>query len=150
MRSLAKLVVFVLALGVAGGVLPSVAHAGAGVQPANGATTLAEPTFLVYLDEYDSLASVHVSTSTEMTSTGSPVVAVGSCAPATPFGEPNKYTCAPSTYASTGSSKLAPGTYYWWVSFQRSDPAEGASGARVSGPFQFTVAAPTAPTAHPG
>ncbi len=67
---LAKLVFFVLALGVAGGFSPSIAHAGSGVQPANGATTSEEPTFLVSLDQYDSLASVHVSTSTEMTSTG--------------------------------------------------------------------------------
>ena len=65
---------FVVALGVAGGFSPSVAHAGSGIQPANGATTSEEPTFVVSLDQYDSLASVHVSTSTEMTSTGSPVV----------------------------------------------------------------------------
>ena len=147
---LAKRVVFALALGVAGGFSPSVAHAGSGVQPANGATTSEAPTFLVSLDQYDSLASVHVSTSTEMTSTGSPVVDVGSCSPTTPLPEPNAYTCAPSTYSSTSSSKLAPGTYYWWVSFLRNDPAEGSSGTRVSGPFQFTVAAPTTPSGGSG
>lgn len=141
MRSLGKLVFFALALGVVGGFSPSVAHAGYGVQPANGATTSPEPTFLVYLDQYDSLASVHVSTSTEMTSTGD----VGSCSPTISFGEPNKYTCKPSTYRPANSSKLAAGIYYWWVSSWRNDPAESSSGTRVSGPFQFTVAAPTAP-----
>jgi hypothetical protein len=146
-RSLARLVLFALAAVVAGAVSPSLAHAGYGVQPGNGATTSQEPTFLVYLDQYDSLASVHVSTSTEMTSTGWPVADVGSCSPTTPFGEANKYTCAPAIYGTTNSPKLAPGTYYWWVSFRRSDPAEGSSGTRVSGPFQFTVAASTAGSA---
>lgn len=136
----------VAAVGACG--LASDAMAGYVIQPANGSVTAGDPTFLVGLDRFDSIASVHVSSSPQYTSFGSPIGAdLGFCSPTTPFNEPEKYTCKPAGYSPGYTSKLPPGTYYWWLTFWRSNPAEGASGIRVSGPFQFTVAAPTAPVA---
>ena len=121
------------------------AFAGYAVQPSNGATTEEQPTFLVYLDSHDSLAEVYVSRSPAMSSDGFPSDDVGSCSPTTPFSEANKFTCQPGYYFTTGSSSLAPGTYYWWMSFWRVDPDHPYGGIFVSGPFEFTVAQPVAP-----
>ena len=126
---------------------PAVAHAGYAVQPSDGAVVAPDPAFVVVLDRFDSIATVHVSSSPTFSSSGYPTVSGGSCIPSTPFGEPDKYTCKPSFYAPAYESKLAPGTYYWWLSFWRNNPAEGpgSAGMRVSGPFRIVVPAPTAP-----
>ncbi len=122
-----------------------VAQAGYGIQPAAGSTTGSQPTFLVYLDSQDSNPEVYVSTSPSMDSVGTPADEAGLCSPTTPFGEANKYTCQPSDYFTTSTSSLSPGTYYWWMSFWRTDPDHPYGAEEISGPFQFTVAAPVAP-----
>src|SRR5581483_4370167 len=76
-------------------------------------------------------------------SLGFPLDEVGFCAPQTPFGEPNKYTCQPTFWSP--SSTLAPGTYYWWLSYMATDPGSLFPTTHVSGPFQFTVTPPTPP-----
>ena len=126
--------------------LSNIAWAGYGVQPSAGAITGPSPSFLVYLDSLDSSATVYVSTTADTGTYGFPPGEIGSCAPTTPFGEANKYTCAPSFYLSTSTSQLAPGTYYWSLIFYRTDPGQSFPTLHVSGPFQFTVAQPTQPT----
>jgi hypothetical protein len=135
-----------LALGCAALALPALARAGSGVQPAAGSTTGAQPTFVVSLDSTDSLASVYVATSTAMTSTGAPVDEVGLCQPTTPSSLAGEFTCQPSGYSNNGgASSLPPGTYYWWLSYWTTDADHPAGANVVSGPFVFTVAAPTEP-----
>jgi hypothetical protein len=134
-----------LAVAAAAGAWSSDALAGYGVQPSNGAVTAADPSFVVVLDRFDSLASVRVSSSPQFTSSGAPIGAdVGFCQPATPFGEQDKYTCKPAGYAPGFTTRLPPGTYYWWLTFWRDNPSEGPSsaGTRISGPFAFTVPPP--------
>lgn len=126
-------------------VLSGQAQAGFIVQPSDGLTTGPSPTFLVYLDSTDTLPLVYVSDSPQMTSYGSPAGnELGLCTPSTPFGEPNKFTCQPPGYAPSYGSTLAPGTYYWWMTYWASDGSLFGS-QRISGPFKFTVVQPTAP-----
>ena len=139
-RLLLSCAVFTAALSWAG-----IAQAGYGIQPAPGSTTTLQPTFLVELDAQDSLPTVYVATSPSMDSLGAPANEAGSCTPSTPSGEANQYTCQPSSYSTTGSSSLAPGTYYWWLTFWRTDADHPAGAQVISGPFQFTVAQPVAP-----
>ena len=135
-----------VALGCAALALPGLARAGYGVQPAAGSTTGVQPTFVVSLDSSDSLPSVYVSTSTAMTSTGSPVDQIGVCDPTTPTGDPDEFTCQPSGYSNNGgASSLPPGTYYWSLSYWSTDADHPLGAEMVSGPFMFIVAAPTAP-----
>lgn len=115
------------------------------VQPANGATVGPKPTFLVYLDSSDTLAEVYVATSPNM-SFGFPVNEIGSCIPNVSIGVTNQYTCQPTIYTSTFTSTLAPGTYYWSMTYFHPDPSNfNLPSEQVSGPFQFTVAAASAP-----
>ena len=87
------------------------------------------------MDRFDSLGSVHVSSSPQFDSLGWPSGPdLGFCQPTSPFGEPDKFTCKPSTYKPGYTSRLPPGTYYWWLSFWRSNPAEG-SGSLGSASF---------------
>lgn len=78
--------------------------------------------------------------------TGFPAQDLGSCVPNTPFGEANKYTCQPAIYSGTYTNSLTPGVYYWWTTFLRQDPGELFPTIHISGPFEFTVVQPTAPT----
>lgn len=75
-----------------------------------------------------------------MSSSGYPTKYLGGCSPSTPFTEPSKYTCQPSYYAPSYTSSLPPGTYYWWMTYYKRDFS-----FQISGPYAFTVAAPTAP-----
>jgi len=121
------------------------AFAGYAVQPANGTQTSLSPTFLVYLDGADSTAEVHVSTTATVDGSGSSADEIGSCSPTTAATEPDTYTCQPSLYSGSGSAALTPGTYFWWLTFFRTDPGNTVPTLHVSGPFQFTAVAPTAP-----
>src|SRR5581483_2100179 len=101
--------------------------------------------FLVYLDGADSTAEVHVSTTATLDGSGSSADEIGSCSPTTAATEPDTYTCQPSLYSGCGSAALTPGTYFWWLTFFRTDPGNTVPTLHVSGPFQFTAVAPTAP-----
>lgn len=134
-----------LALGtvaIAAALFTGQARAGYIVQPANGLTVGPRPTFLVYLDPSEqSLALVHVGTSASVDSSGFSADEIGSCLPTTPFGsEPHKFTCQPPGYSPSYGSSLAPGTYYWWMTYFATDPGSYFDSLHVSGPFQFTVA----------
>lgn len=124
------------------------AQAGYIVQPSNGSTVGPSPTFIAYLDSSDTIPLVYVSNSPDMSSYGSPVNEIGSCVPDTPLpGAPNQYTCQPPGYAPSYTDVLSPGTYYWWMTYFTPDPNNyGFPTLQISGPFQFTVAEPTAPT----
>ena len=122
------------------------AYAGLVIQPAAGSTTGSQPTFLVNLDAQDSLATVYVASTAAMSSSGLPAQKLGSCTPTTPFGEVDKYTCQPSSYSPSLTSSLPPGTYYWWMTFYRTDPGNSVSTIHISGPLSFTVPAAVAPT----
>ncbi len=136
-----------LVLGASAFLLPAQAWAGYGVQPAPGTATGVKPTFLVYLDPTDSAAQVYVSTSTALQSDGTPADEVGSCTPTTPFGEPGKYTCRPGSYGNNNDADALPaGNYYWFLSYQATDADHPFGTTVVSGPFGFTVTAPTQPT----
>jgi hypothetical protein len=128
-----------LAVAATGLVWAATANAGYAIKPAAGDTTGPTPTFLVYLDSGDSTALVHVGTTAEINSSGWPVHDAGFCSPTTPWVEANKYTCQDS------AMRLAPGTYYWWLSFWKTDPGNTYSTQHISGPFAFTVAPPTSP-----
>lgn len=121
------------------------ALAGYGVQPANGTQTTLTPTFLVYLDGGDSGAQVHVGTDSTVDGNGFSSGEIGSCIPSAPYTEQDMYTCQPSLYSTTGTNELAAGTYYWWLTFYRTDPGNPSPTLNISGPFQFTAAAPTPP-----
>jgi hypothetical protein len=122
---------------VAACAVPGQALAGTGLQPTAGATTGAEPAFVVGLDPSDSQAEVYVSTSTAMTSAGSPVDQVGACQPTTPAGAAGTFTCQPSGYANNGDGPSLPaGSYDWWLTYW----SASTGGYVVSGPFAFTVA----------
>ena len=54
-------------------------------------------------------------------------------------------TCQPSIYLSTYERRLAAGTYYWWLTFYKTDPGNLFSTLHISGPLVFTVPQPTAP-----
>jgi hypothetical protein len=107
------------------------AFAGYGVQPVDGATTSPRPSFLVYLDDNDSLPIVFVASTPDRDSLGFPVNEVGSCTPTAPWQEPNKYTCQPAFYTPSYTSALPPGTYHWWLSFWRRDPAHTVEDATL-------------------
>lgn len=97
---------------------------------------------VVYLDGEDSAPSVWVAESPDMSVNG---VRVAGCSNTLiPFGEPNKWVCRVST------ALMKPGrTYYWWLDFQRQDPGQTSPTARVSGPFSFSLAQPSAPPTPP-
>lgn len=109
--------------------------------------------FIVYLDGQDSSPYVWVSPSQGMSSYGTPTGGtVGACSPSgfRSWIEQNKYVCSISTIL------MAPGTYYWWLDFQRRESSTDLfPQQRVSGPFAFTLAqapppAAPAPVAQPG
>lgn len=138
-----------LALGRAGA-----AYATNGFQPADGATTSNQPTFQVEIDPSDfGVTSLYVSTDTQMSGSYYPAHGIGSCTGAL-FGDfkstgvANYYSCTPSSYSSTSySSKLAPGTYYWWLTWYHADfSLPVSSWYHISGPFKFTVPQPVAPS----
>ena len=136
-----------ITLTLAACVIPAQAWAGYGVQPSVGMTTSTQPSFLVYLDSTDTQAEVYVSTTTGMSSSGSPTDGIGSCRPTTPAAQASTFTCQPPGYSNNGSSaSLPPGTYYWWLSYWTTDPDHPSGAYVVSGPFAFTVVAPSAPT----
>jgi hypothetical protein len=139
-RAVVAATVFAAALGFS-----SSAHAGYAIVPADGAQTGPTPSFLVYRDPTETLPLVYVATSPAMSASGLPVSEVGSCSPSTPYTDPNKYSCAPAFYSSTSTGSLAPGSYYWWFTFYRTDPGNSFATLHISGPFNFTVVAPTAP-----
>lgn len=92
----------------AGFLAPS-ANAGYPVQPYDGAVlqTLT-PTFLVFKDSNEIGARVDIATSPQTSSSGSLILGgsyIGSCTPATPFGEPGKFSCSPRFTNE--------GVYYW-------------------------------------
>jgi hypothetical protein len=134
----------VVLLAVAGVTLvwASLASAGYGISPSAGATTGPTPTFLVHLDPGDSAPTVHVGRTPEVDANGLPTDPVGSCAPTTPSTDPGTFTCQDSRM------RLAPGTYYWSLSFFAADQGGAAPTLHVSGPFAFAVAAPP-PNAGP-
>jgi hypothetical protein len=122
------------------------ARAGYAIQPADGSTVATgDPTYLVYLDNNDSLATVYVATTNAMSSTGVPVNRLGSCTPSTPFGEQYKLTCRVGVYSGSSTRKLAPGTYYWWMTYTHKDIDHPLGTRQMSGPFQFSVIAPPEP-----
>jgi hypothetical protein len=123
----------------------AIAQAGYAIQPASGTTSAPQPTFLVYLDSQDSFGEVYVAATPQLDSSGFPAEELGSCLPTTPFGETNKYTCAPSFYSSSSTSSLPPGTYYWWLTFYRTDPGNFVPTLHISGPLSFTVPQPVQP-----
>jgi hypothetical protein len=85
------------------------AHAGYPVQPFDGAVLQSlTPSFLVYKDSNEISARVDISTSPQTSASGSLILGpgyIGSCTPATPFGEPGKFSCSPR-FADEG-------VYYW-------------------------------------
>jgi len=117
-----------------------IARAGTALQPAPGSTTGVEPSFVVALDPQDTLAQVTVASSPAVSAAGTPAEPLGSCTPTTPGAEEGTFGCEPSAYSSTGSPTLAPGTYYWWLTFT---PSGGT--AQTIGPFSFGVAQATPP-----
>ncbi|HWD41919.1 MAG TPA: hypothetical protein VG944_23970, partial [Fimbriimonas sp.] len=124
---------------------PGVARAGYGVSPSSESTGTS-PTFTVFLGSNDSGATVYVSTSTAMGLYDIPTQDLGSCDPAG-FAftiTAGTYTCQPTLYTNSPnfSSTLPPGTYYWWLTFFET----GKSQIQISGPLQFTVSQPVAPT----
>ena len=121
------------------------ALAGYGIHP-NSETTSGQPTFTVYLssDELPT-AVVYIASDSQMDSNYFPTHELASCSSFAPTDTPNAYTCQPSWYFSTSSSVLTPGTYYWWLTFWHTDPVTFAVTEEISGPLQFTVAAPQAP-----
>jgi hypothetical protein len=129
---------FLAALLVATLALPGQASAGYPVQP-NGSTVSGQPTFLVYLDDGETVPQVQVSRSPAMTDYA------GSCVPLTPYGEPHKFTC-------TVPFTLAPGTYYWTFSYWKNDNCVTYSFGiycylqqHKSAPLSFTIAQPQPP-----
>ena len=118
--------------------LSGTATAGYPVQP-NGATVAGQPTFLVYVDDGETIPLVEVARSPDMTGS------VGSCQPYTPFGEPHKFTCRLLW-------TLEPGTYYWTFSFWKNDSCVTYSFGTYcypqlhrSAPIPFTIAKPEPP-----
>ena len=124
---------------------PAAAFAGYGVQPAAGTSVGSKPAFLVYLDAADSQPTVYVASSPSMGAGGAPVDRLAWCTRFVAWTEAGKYTCTPSTYTQSFTDALDPGTYYWWLTFYRTDPGQVTPTLRVSGPFAFTVMTPTAP-----
>jgi len=100
----------------------------------------ADPTFLVYLDSTDTSPTVYVAKSAAMSSSGFPADEVGSCYPTTPWTEPGKLTCKPTNYLSNLSNRLDPGTYYWWLTFYKTDPGNLFPTLQISGPVQASAA----------
>jgi len=117
-----------------------VAHAASPIQPAAGATTGTQPLFVVTLDAQDTLPQITVASSPDVSATGAPAQPLGACTPTTAGAQAGTESCVPSSYASTGTPALAPGTYYWWLAFT---PDGGT--AQSAGPFAFTVVQATPP-----
>jgi hypothetical protein len=123
-------------------------YAGFAVQPSDGVTiTSRDPSFLVYVDDGDTMTGVEVSTSPDHNSSGFTSGYVGECGPTIPFGEAHKFSCQLPSY----ETPLAPGTYYWaytywheacttFLGYQSCYPQP-----QFSGPYRFTVAQPVAP-----
>jgi hypothetical protein len=130
---------------------PGIANAastGFAVQPADGSTvSTGNPTFLVYIDDGDTIPQVEVSTAPDHNDFGFTGGYTGSCTPTTPFGEPHKFTCQLPPF----EVPLAPGTYYWAYTFDKNvcQTSFGYTScypqAQFSGPFKFTVAQPVPP-----
>jgi hypothetical protein len=123
-------------------------YAGFAVQPADGSTlTSGNPTFLVYIDDGETLPQVEVSTSADHSDYGFTGGYVGACTPSTPFGEAHKFTCQLPSF----ETPLAPGTYYWAYTYDKNvcTTIYGYTScypqAQFSGPFKFTIAPPVAP-----
>ncbi len=121
------------------------AIAGTGLQPAPGATTGTQPTFLVSLDPEDSAAQVYIASTPDMTPSFVPVNTLGSCTPNVATGVAGQFSCQPTAYGPSSSAALAAGTYYWWLSFWRVDADHPAGAQEISGPFTFTVEPPAPP-----
>jgi hypothetical protein len=121
------------------------ALAGSGLQPEPGATTGTQPTFLVSLDPQDSAAQVYVAPTPDMSPSFVPVHALGNCTPNVPASVAGQFTCQPTAYGPSSAASLAPGTYYWWLTFWRTDTDHPAGAQELSGPFTFTVAPPVPP-----
>ena len=142
---LSRRILLLLAVAALGLVWASVAQAGYATQPASGSTVAADPTFEVYLDSTDTFPQVYVSSSTEMGTYFTPVHSEGSCTPRA-TATANTYSCKPSFYNSTLSSRLKPGVYVWWLTLYKRDASGFGSTLTISGPLQITVPTPTAPT----
>jgi hypothetical protein len=132
----------ILVLSVAGAIFCSTvgnAAAAFGVHP-NNETTSPQPTFTIYAgsDEIN-LTTLYVSTDGQMDSSFYPTNYLASCFSFVPTSVVNNYTCQPSSYG--GRSALAPGTYYWWLTYYTSKDFV----KHIAGPMAFTVAAPQAP-----
>ena len=125
----------------------SQAFAGYAIQPAAGTQTTLAPTFLVHLDSGDASPQVHVGATATVDGNGVSPDEVGACSPSTPSPDPGAYTCAPTVYSTTGTSSLAAGSYYWWLTFTSTDPGASAPTLHVSGPIAFTAVAPPPPPA---
>ena len=129
-----------LALAWSGGAL-----AGSALDPVPGATTGPQPTFLVSLDPEDSSAQVYVAATSDMSPSFVPVNSLGSCTPNQPTATAGQFTCQPAAYGTTSAGSLAPGTYYWWLTFWRVDADHPSGAQQISGPFTFTVVPPVPP-----
>lgn len=136
-----RLTLTLLVLAAALGAFSGRAQAAYGLHP-NGETTTQTPTFTVFAgsDELP-LLRLYVSADGQMDSNYLPVHGVATCSSFTPTADANTYSCTPSMYSSTGTSRLAAGTYYWWLTYYRA----GDSTKHIAGPMAFTVAAPQAP-----
>jgi hypothetical protein len=119
--------------------LPTPALAGAPATPISGEKAGATPEFVVSLDAGDSEATVYVSRSSQVESTGKPADVVGSCTPSTPTVQPGTFACRPTVYLHTGTGRLSAGSYFWWLGFTDTDPGVAFPFARLAGPLQLVV-----------
>lgn len=96
------------------------ASAGYPVQPSDGkVVNTLNVSFLVAYPRQELSPRVYVSRSNLLSYDGSLFLNsgyVGSCIPATPFGEPEKFTCV---------MKLSEGTYYWQFAYQKYECTTG-------------------------
>jgi len=108
-------IVVLAVVGAVAGYAASIANAGYPVQPTDGrAFESLTPTFLVYYEPTEVSQYVYISTSPTPGYGGSLLFSagyLGSCRPTTPFGEPNKYTCA-AKFEREGS-------YYWQFKYEK-------------------------------
>jgi hypothetical protein len=116
----------------------AIARAGYPVQPV-GTSVAGQPTFLVYVDDGETLPEVVVASNPDMSGYQ------GSCYPTTAWIEPHKYTCKLFT-------SLALGTYYWTFSWWKNDNCQLLLGStycylqkHITASFAFTVVPPTPP-----
>jgi hypothetical protein len=146
--SVRRRLVLLLVAAAVGGAFAGKAQAGYIVGP-DSSSTSAQPVFTAFLEPQEQLgAEVYVATDTQMDSYYIPAHEVGSCMPSTATGAQYTFSCEPTYYSNTSSfgSTLLPGTYYFWLSFYRTDPGSFFSTLQLSGPRAFTVPAPTPPS----